>query len=78
MRADQKSAKMTASYQWRFALLESMSVKAARKTLMKLTPVVNFINILWAASTDGLTVFFAILGSACLKALHKMLVKSTP
>jgi len=28
--------------------------------------------------TDGLTVFFCTLGSACLKATHKMLVKFTP
>jgi len=32
-----------------FALLGSMSVKAALKTLVKLTPVVNFIYILGAA-----------------------------
>ncbi len=29
-------------------------------------------------NTDGLTVFFALLGSMLIKAAHKMLVKSTP
>jgi len=28
--------------------------------------------------TDDLTVFYVLLESACKKALHKMLVKSTP
>jgi len=28
--------------------------------------------------TDALNVFFALLGSACVKEAHKMLVKSTP
>ncbi len=28
-------------------------------------------------NTDGLTVFFALLGSACVKAAHKMFVKFT-
>jgi hypothetical protein len=49
---------------------------------------VNFANILRAAftypnpksekRTDNLTVFFALLGSARVKAAHKMLVKFTP
>jgi len=48
---------------------------------------VNFNNILRAAftsadprkrkKTNGLNAFFALLGSACVKALRKMLVKST-
>ena len=28
--------------------------------------------------TDDLTIFFALLGFACVKAAHKMVVKSTP
>jgi hypothetical protein len=56
--------------------------------LMKLTAGVNFTNILRAAftctnpksikKTDGLTVFFALLGSTNGKAARKILVKSTP
>ncbi len=52
--------------------------KGAHKILMKLTPGVNVTNILLAAftcedpksskKTDGLTVFFAHLGSAHVKA----------
>jgi len=55
---------------------------------MKLTPGVNFINIIWAAFmctdpkstkyTDNLTVLFALLGSMHEKALGKMLIKLTP
>jgi len=51
-------------------------------------PGVNFINILREAYVcadpksakrrDSLTVFFALLGSFCVKAAHKMFVKSTP
>jgi hypothetical protein len=44
--ADPKSAKNTvSSYQCLFSLSGSSSVKAARKTFMKLTPGVNFNNI---------------------------------
>jgi len=49
---------------------------------------VNFNNILLKAftladpkiakKTFNLTVFFALLGSGCVKAAHKMLVKLTP
>ena len=49
---------------------------------------VNFTNVLWAAFTPAdpksakkllnLTVFFALLGSACVKAARRMLVKLTP
>jgi len=52
------------------------------------SPGANFTNILQAAficadpksvkETDSLTVFFALLWSACLKALIKMLMKLTP
>ena len=51
-------------------------------------PGVNFTNILHAAftyadlkstkNTVKLTVFYALLGSACVKAARKMLVKLTP
>ncbi len=51
-------------------------------------PWVNFANILRAALTRGdpesakktiyLTVFFALSGSACVKAARKLLVKFTP
>ena len=55
---------------------------------MKLRPRVNFTNVLQAAFTRAdlksaikllnLTVFFALLGSARIKAACKMLVKLTP
>jgi len=48
----------------------------------------NFINILHIAftsadpksvkNTDNLTVFFTLLDSTCVKAVHRMLMKSTP
>jgi len=54
---------------------------------MKLTPGVNFINVLWVAfaladpksvkKTDNFTVFFALLGSLCVKAVRRMLMKLT-
>jgi len=55
---------------------------------MKLTPGVNFTNILCATfiqadpksakKTDSLTVFFALLGYSRVKAWCKMFVKPTP
>jgi len=39
------------SHQWLFALLGSARVKALSKILMKLTPGVNFINVLHTAFT---------------------------
>jgi hypothetical protein len=53
--------------------------------LIKLTPGVNFTNILRAGFTclnpksakDDLTVIFALLGSGLVKAVLKMLVKLT-
>jgi len=55
---------------------------------MKLSPGFNFTKILLAAFTraylksvkknDDLTVFFALLGSGHVKAVHKMMVKSSP
>ena len=60
----------------------------AKKRLMKLTPEVNFINMitrsLYARRTRKrkklleLTVLLALLGSVCVKAPWKMLVKLTP
>jgi len=38
----------------------------------------TFANPKIAKKTDGLTIFFALLGSAHVRAAHKMLVKSTP
>ncbi len=56
--------------------------------LMKLTPVLNFTDILEATfarldpesakNTDKLPVFFTFLGSDQVKAAHKMLMKLTP
>ncbi len=61
------------------------------KSFVNIVPVsgVDFINFLWAAfmfaqiqraqkGTDDLTVFFTLLGSARVKAVCKMLVKSNP
>ncbi len=47
--ADPKSAKKYIKAVVLFALLGSGQVKASSKMLMKLTPLVNFINILWTA-----------------------------
>jgi len=65
-----------------------MHEKRTRKTLMKLTAGVNFINVLLEAfrledpksakKTDNLTVFFALLGSASIKAASRTLMKLTP
>jgi len=62
--------------------------KLLANMLMKLTPGVNFINILHTAFTlvdpnslnkiDNLTVFFTLLGSACVKAVHRTLMKLSP
>jgi len=56
--------------------------------LMKLTPGLNFINLLRTAfahadpksvkDTYDLTVFFMLLGSMIVKAVRKMLMKLTP
>jgi len=46
--ADPECAKRQSSQQCRLALLGPTSVKAVRRTMMKLTPGVNFINILRA------------------------------
>jgi len=63
------------------------SLNMRRATTRKKCSGVNSINILWAAfmcsdsksakKSDGLTVFFALLGSALVKASCKKLVKST-
>ncbi len=55
--------------------------------MVKSTPGVNFINILWTAfmgaetksekKTDNLTVFLVLLGHVPIKAAPKMLMKST-
>jgi hypothetical protein len=59
-------------------IIISTRIKALHKTLMKLTPGVNFINVLQAAlthadpesakkKTDNLTVFFSLSGSVQAK-----------
>jgi len=47
----QKRDKIQLSHKYLFTLSGSVSVKAVRRTLMKLSPGVNFINILRAAFT---------------------------
>jgi len=64
-----------------------LDFKFGKQNLQFFSSGVNFTNILRTAftnadpksrkKTDGLTVFFALLGSAHIKAAHKMLVKST-
>ncbi len=71
-----------------FALLGTECVNAARKTLMNLSPGVNFINILQVAfmstdsksanKTDNLTDFFTLLGFARVNAAPKTLMKLNP
>ncbi len=56
--------------------------------LVKSTPGVNFINVLWAAftcadpecakKTYNFTVFFTLLGSVGIKAVHRMLMILSP
>jgi len=86
--ADPKSAKRYWQLDRIFTLLGSALVKAASKKLMKLTPGVNFTNVLWTAFTlvdpervkkiDNLTIIFTHLLSVCIKAGRKMLMRSTP
>ena len=68
--------------------LKEIGAKAACKMLVKLTPGVNFTNVLQAAFTSAdpkstkktvkLSSFIALLGFAHVKAAHRMLVKLTP
>jgi len=70
------------------ALLGPTSVKAECKTVVKLTPSGNFINVVHEAFTHiypksanktvTLSVFFELLESECVKAAYKALVKLTP
>jgi len=72
MLADPESAKKTAILTVFFGLWGSVLLKADQRMLMKLTPVVDFINIMQPDFTrtdpkctkkiDNSTVFFAILG----------------
>jgi len=57
------------------------------QSLIKSTPGVNFTNIVSAfmlgdpesvKKIDNLTVFFTRLGSACVKAVHRTLMKLSP
>jgi len=64
------------------------TVGSTRVTVRMSTAGVNFINVLCTAFTlvdpksvkkiGNLTVFFMLLGSARVKAVHRMLVKLTP
>jgi hypothetical protein len=45
-RRSQKQKKIQLSHKYIFTLLGSLSIKAVRRTLMKLSPGVNFINML--------------------------------
>jgi len=83
-----KCIKMTVKLSIFFTLLGAMSAKDLSKTLMKLTPGVNFIDILLAAlaqrdpesakKSDNLTVFLALLGYRRIKAAGRRLMKLTP
>ncbi len=80
--------KKQSSQQCCLALWEPTGVKAVRWPLMKLSPGVNFINVLQTAflctdpksakKNDNLTVFFVLLGSGHVKAASRMLMKVTP
>ena len=72
-KTDPKSVKIQSSSQYLFALMGSACVKAASETLMKLTPIVNCMDILRAVfiledpkrakNTVKLSVSLALLGS---------------
>jgi len=86
LRACLKITKRQSSHQCLFVLLWSANVKAARRTLVKLTQGVNFINIFCKAFTGEdpkskkktvkLSVTFCTYGIC--KCNRKMLVKLTP
>jgi len=71
-----------------FTLLGSTSVKASRKMLVKLTPGVNFINVLRTAFTLvgpksvkrywQLDWVLTLWGTTGVKAVHRTLMKSSP
>jgi len=71
-----------------FALLGSAHVKSAHKMLLKLSPGLNFINILCTAFTRGdpksverywwLDWVLTLWGAMGIKAAHKMLLKLSP
>jgi len=67
------------------ALLGTSQIKVTHKMLVKLTPGVNFTNILCSSfiyadskSAKNIVKSFALLGSVQAKAACKMLVKLTP
>jgi len=80
--------KRQSSWQCRLALLEPTSLKAACKRLVKLTPGLNFINVLRRAFTlvgpksvrfqSSGQYLFTLLGSMCSKAAHRTMMKLTP
>ncbi len=84
-RAHPESAKNKHFCQF-LALWGSASIKAAHRKLMKLTPGVDFINVLRTTFTIAehkITMqtwlsLFANSGSTCLKAVRRMLMKLSP
>jgi len=85
MWADPKSVKIQSSCQYLSALWGCVGVEASQKMLMKLTPVVNFTNILQATSSQPKAGCNALrcapIRSAyiyCIKAVHGTLMKLTP
>jgi len=80
--ADHESITIQLSRQYLFTLFGSENVKVARRTLMGLISPTFYkqllpLQISKAQKADDLTVFFALLWSASVKAARKMLVKST-
>ncbi len=79
---------MQLSHQYFLTLSGSASVKAVRKTLVKLTPGLNFINILPTAFMpvalksvrvqSSRQYLFKLLGPTSTKAVRKMFMKLTP
>jgi len=64
-----QSVRTQSSCQYLFTLLEPMSVKAVHRTLMKLSPSVNFINIVTREKLHEAFMYEKIV--------HKMLMKLT-
>jgi len=88
-RRSRKRKKIQLCHQYLFTLSGSASIKAVHRTLMKLSPGLNFDNIVQAAfKCIGHKspkrywwlgcLFFTHLGSCRVKAAHKMLMKLTP
>jgi len=75
-------------YYHEYSLISLLPLLFATSLSLSPSPWIDFIKVLRAAfmhtdpkstkKTDGLTIFFALLGSAHIKAVHKMLVKLIP